>query len=1131
MRMTLDAIAIKRRHRIASIIETKPGDLWQEPEVEEKSHKSSPPSPSARRSNRTTVVDFHLEETPPKSPLGSGTRLSVVRPTFPLQEEDEESIDEGSEVRVIAFQEGLFATGFRGGAEPSEHPNLFDDSYDDLSTLYMEDRVEPFSYAPSLVFFLVERYGVEEMGTLPLTWSGLCLKMAALFNEIQLAVLHNHVYRYFSLIHSVVSLTTRLLMLLPHTPQDGQVLLPRAREVVDTISRLVVELFEASGTWASGEDSLSDARFGDVSVATSLLAVRDFLQTAQYHAQPFNRGVHPRTPYPPLLVELQRMASLSDYKYILRLDFLSKRIGEASQNLLLVLSCGGPHSDRPSSTPGHDQTDENSPAILGLLDAIKFYVTSVGHFLSLVRWVLMVPKEGVVSPTSILLRHLLGTVDDLQQWAKLCLHTLTPTAITRITQFGLSRTPLDLSPWIEAVELSQTCFDNLILLSKDLRHLEGLPNILPTLPALAGNPSCEDACPIGASAVHRVLVNACVVRELRHDTEATMEKMKGPTPSTAPAFGPRLREGTGLVSVIYHNDGSGRVKLATWDGLVELLAPKDRVVDSAFLRVFFLSFRAFATPHQLFYALTDKFDTTPCGRPVPVNIRISNALLSWLELYYFEDDYHVVPLIKEFSTSQLSASVPAAGQRLAEVSLRLLDNHFSRTSLGRSSSKFKYQCLSLADPVLSPTSSSSRRPAGFAKAPGVFGFRMGGPTGGPISSNPISPLLEWGPAVLASSLTLLDAELFCNIQPQHIISYVLSKGKFPAPADCPVKRLVDWSNQVNRWVVETVLWEEDYKQRVSILKAFVNLTERLIAVNNFNMAMAILSGLNASAVSRLHSTWGGLPSKTRATLVSHNHLFDPHRNFAAYRTRLRSIPSSTEPCVPFFGITLTDITFLLQGNPTYRSLSSLKSALSQDPALPSPSTSGSLRLPKAKGSRQSHTRHHSEGVASAPHLSKRTSQLLASWKQPGPNTPWEPLPEVEFINFDKFYRLVQVLDNLEERQAVSYSFPHLENPHTTAQILKDHIYNRPTTPAQASPKPASPADPSLAPMESPSLDDILVSTYETYQQPSPTYLTLPTAMSRQARTPPPGSPSATFNLTMEDYYQRSLRLEPPNRPL
>ncbi|KAJ9079421.1 Ras guanine nucleotide exchange factor bud5 [Entomophthora muscae] len=1109
MRMSSDAAAIKRRHRIASIIETKPGSVWPEPDpdFEALTQKFSPTSPPSRRSNSATVVDFQLGETPPMSPPRSATRLSVMRPNF-AHEDDSQC--------------------FKRLVEIPEHHSLFDDSYDDLSSFYMEDRLEPFAYSPSLIFFLIDRYGAgEEEGTLPLAWSGMCLKMAALFNDIQLAVLHNHAHRYFSLLRSLISLTTRLLTLLPHTSQDGRVLLPRAREVVDTISRLVVELFEASGTWASGEDSLYDARFGDVSVATSLLAVRDFLQSAQYHSQPFNKGGHGQTPYLPLLVELQRMASLADYKYILRLDFLSARIHEASRNLLLVLAtCGSPSSDRPSSTPALEHIGENSSGIAGLLDVIKFYIASVGHFLSLIRWVLMIPSDGAVSPTTILLRHLLGNAHELQQWAKLCLHTLAPTTTQRVSQLGLGHMCLDLAPWVEPVSLSQACLDDLIQLAKNPRHLEELSGIFPSLSELLG-PSHEGNCSMGASSVHRILMNACLIRELRQDTEKSLEALTGASPQAPPATGPKARHSSGPISVLYHGDDSGRVRLATWDGLVELLAPKDHVVDSAFLRVFFLSFRAFATPHQLFYALTDKFDTSLCGGAVPINIRISNALLSWLELYFFDDDYHVVPLIKEFATSQLSVSVPAASQRLAEVSVRILDNQFVRSPSGRTS--FKYQCLSLAEPDLSPISPTSRR-NGFPGSPGLFSFRMGSQ----ISTNPSSPLLEWGPVVLASSLTLIDADLFCEIRPQHIISYVMSKGKgSTASSPCPVKKLVDWSNQVNHWVVETILWEEDNKQRMLILKAFINLTERLVDMNNFNMAMAILSGLNSSAISRLHSTWGGLPTKCRSTVATHNHLFDPHRNFAAYRTKLRSIPNSIEPCVPFFGITLTDITFLLQGNPTYRSLSSIKTNLSQEHNLPF--SHSSLRIPRHKEVRLSHIRHHSEGVASAPNLPSHISQAAPAKKASGSTPPWEPLPEVEFINFDKFYRLVQVLDNLEERQAVPYSFPNLENPHTTAQVLKEHIYTLPSTPKAPS-KSTSVDPPPLARLASShySLEDILLSAYEIpLQEPSPSHPRPPptAAAPRQAQTTPSlGSPVITFTMTMEDYYQKSLRLEPPNSP-
>ncbi|KXN69287.1 ras GEF, partial [Conidiobolus coronatus NRRL 28638] len=112
--------------------------------------------------------------------------------------------------------------------------------------------------------------------------------------------------------------------------------------------------------------------------------------------------------------------------------------------------------------------------------------------------------------------------------------------------------------------------------------------------------------------------------------------------------------------------------------------------------------------------------------------------------------------------------------------------------------------------------------------------------------------------------------------------------------------------------------------------------------------MAVLSGLNSSAISRLNDTWCAVSTQFRTIFDHLNQTFDPKKNFLIYRNKLKDTPP---PCIPFFGIYLTDLTFIHQGNPTYKTPEELPTG-----------------------------------------------------------------PSIEYINFDKFSRLVKVVDEIEHFQ-------------------------------------------------------------------------------------------------------------------
>lgn len=91
--------------------------------------------------------------------------------------------------------------------------------------------------------------------------------------------------------------------------------------------------------------------------------------------------------------------------------------------------------------------------------------------------------------------------------------------------------------------------------------------------------------------------------------------------------------------------------------------------------------------------------------------------------------------------------------------------------------------------------------------------------------------------------------------------------------------------------------------------------QRCLTLQNFHTLMAILAALNSSTIARLKKTWEGLSNKYKAILEVLRKATECSRNYAEYRSHIRT---AVAPCLPFLGIYLTDITFCFDGNPSHR---------------------------------------------------------------------------------------------------------------------------------------------------------------------------------------------------------------------
>jgi hypothetical protein len=82
--------------------------------------------------------------------------------------------------------------------------------------------------------------------------------------------------------------------------------------------------------------------------------------------------------------------------------------------------------------------------------------------------------------------------------------------------------------------------------------------------------------------------------------------------------------------------------------------------------------------------------------------------------------------------------------------------------------------------------------------------------------------------------------------------------------------------------------------------------------------MALFSGLNSSAVSRLKQTWALIDSKKLKILQELELIFTPTHNFKNYRANLESCDTAVDTTVvPVVSIFVKDLTFMNDGNNKY----------------------------------------------------------------------------------------------------------------------------------------------------------------------------------------------------------------------
>ncbi|KAJ2906212.1 RasGEF domain-containing protein [Zalerion maritima] len=338
-----------------------------------------------------------------------------------------------------------------------------------------------------------------------------------------------------------------------------------------------------------------------------------------------------------------------------------------------------------------------------------------------------------------------------------------------------------------------------------------------------------------------------------------------------------------------------QVKGGTFDALVEQLTRHDKL-DSSFNNTFLLTYRSFTTARELFQHLVRRFSIQPPGgltsqqyevwrekKQMIIRFRVVNILKSWFDTFWMEDQ--------------------------SEESKQLIRDvyNFAKDTVKSTETPGAAQLMSLLDQRLSGKESGAKRMV----------QNISGNAPAPIMPKNMKKLkfLDIDVTEFARQLTIIESRLYAKIKPTECLNKTWQKKvgeNDPEPAP-NVKDLILHSNQMTNWVAEMILAQMDVKKRVVVIKHFVSVAEKCRQLNNFSTLTSIISALGTAPIARLKRTWDQVTQRTQGVLENMRKLMASTKNFGEYRETLHA---SNPPCIPFFGVYLTDLTFIEDGIPS-----------------------------------------------------------------------------------------------------------------------------------------------------------------------------------------------------------------------
>lgn len=162
----------------------------------------------------------------------------------------------------------------------------------------------------------------------------------------------------------------------------------------------------------------------------------------------------------------------------------------------------------------------------------------------------------------------------------------------------------------------------------------------------------------------------------------------------------------------------------------------------------------------------------------------------------------------------------------------------------------------------------------------------------------------------------MDSQLFSKIKAEELLDLNFSLKKRHLGIAVNVNEITQRANQLSSFVGDSILsGDVQVKARKNMIKQWIKVAEKCYELRNFNSLMTIISALQSVNIARLKKTWEILSPRYLQTFLELKTLMSMDKNYGNYRAVLRK---NEIPTLPYLGLYLTDLTFVMEGNSTHR---------------------------------------------------------------------------------------------------------------------------------------------------------------------------------------------------------------------
>lgn len=192
-------------------------------------------------------------------------------------------------------------------------------------------------------------------------------------------------------------------------------------------------------------------------------------------------------------------------------------------------------------------------------------------------------------------------------------------------------------------------------------------------------------------------------------------------------------------------------------------------------------------------------------------------------------------------------------------------------------------------------------------------------------------IMSYDPTEIAKVITMVDFSYFKQIDIDEYLRVPISADKTPN-----IYKMMTQFNNLSLWVQDIIVSGSSIDERVSIIVFLSKVLNELIQLNNFNSALSIYTGLEASVLStHISKTMAKSKKKIHKILEYCEKLFSMSKNYKVYCEKLRS--NSTNRAIPIIVLISKNLTIIeelqelmVEGKINYDKLRAFYSAL-KDP--------------------------------------------------------------------------------------------------------------------------------------------------------------------------------------------------------